>query len=136
MTGSYILCLMIIICNAVPSAVPSSVNVSVLSANAITVHWDSIDCIELNGELIGYSVQHWEVGSVNLITIVIPGGGTTESIVSYLEPSTHYSVKVAAVNTAGTGVYHNVGRRYIGMARMPASRNTFSKPPNSQTKKL
>ena len=31
---------------------------------------------------------------------------------------------------------HNVGRRYIGMARMPASRNTFSKPPNSQTKKL
>ena len=33
-------------------------------------------------------------------------------------------------------MYHNVGRRYIGMARMPASRNTFSKPPNSQTKKL
>ena len=32
--------------------------------------------------------------------------------------------------------YYNVGRRYIGMARMPASRNTFSKPPNSQTKKL
>ena len=32
--------------------------------------------------------------------------------------------------------YHDVGRRYIGMARMPASRNTFSKPPNSQTKKL
>ena len=29
---------------------------------------------------------------------------------------------------------HSVGRRYIGMARMPASRNTFSKPPNSQTK--
>ena len=29
-----------------------------------------------------------------------------------------------------------VGRRYIGMARMPASHNTFSKPPNSQTKKL
>ena len=32
--------------------------------------------------------------------------------------------------------YHNVGRRYIGMARMPTSRNTFSKPPNSQTKEL
>ena len=31
---------------------------------------------------------------------------------------------------------HNVGRRYIGMARMHASRKTFSKPPNSQTKKL
>ena len=31
---------------------------------------------------------------------------------------------------------HNVGRRYVGMARMPASCNTFSKPPNSQTKKL
>ena len=33
-------------------------------------------------------------------------------------------------------MYHNVGRRYVGMARMHASRNTFSKPPNSQTKKL
>ena len=33
-------------------------------------------------------------------------------------------------------LYHNVGRRYIGMARMSASRNTFSKPPNSQTKEL
>ena len=32
--------------------------------------------------------------------------------------------------------YHSVGRRYIVMARMPASRNTFSKPPNSQTKEL
>ena len=31
---------------------------------------------------------------------------------------------------------HNVGRRYIGMARMPVSRNTFSKPPNSQTKDI
>ena len=31
---------------------------------------------------------------------------------------------------------HSVGRHYIGMARMPASRNTFSKPPNSQTKEL
>ena len=26
------------------------------------------------------------------------------------------------------------GRRYIGMVRMPTSRNTFSKPPNLQTK--
>ena len=29
-----------------------------------------------------------------------------------------------------------IGRCYVGMARMPASRNTFSKPPNSQTTKL
>ena len=30
----------------------------------------------------------------------------------------------------------DVGRRYIGMARMAASRNTFSKPPNSENKEL
>ena len=29
--------------------------------------------------------------------------------------------------------YHSIGRHYIGMAWVPASRNTFSKPPNSQT---
>ena len=28
----------------------------------------------------------------------------------------------------GPLMYHNIGRRYIGMARMPASRNIFSKP--------
>ena len=43
---------------------------------------------------------------------------------------------VVALNEYGYDNYHNVGRRYIGMARMSASRNTFSKPPNSRTKEL
>ena len=30
--------------------------------------------------------------------------------------------------------YHSVGRRYVVMAQMPTSLNTFSKPPNSSSK--
>ena len=44
------------------------------------------------------------------------GGGSTETIedsngriivISDLEPSTHYSIRVAVVNSAGTGLYSN-----------------------------
>ena len=41
--------------------------------------------------------------------------------------------RIMQLNSTLTTDNHNVGRRYIEMAHMPASRNTFSKPPNSQT---
>ena len=51
---------------------------------------------------------------------------------SDLDPS---SCKLLVYSYSATvSYYHSVGRRYIGMARTPTSRNTFSKPQNSQTK--
>ena len=35
----------------------------------------------------------------------VSGGAATEASVANLTPSTNYSFKVAALNTAGTGVY-------------------------------
>ena len=38
----------------------------------------------------------------------VSGGGATQTTISGLMPSTNYSIEVAAVNSAGTGVYSTV----------------------------
>ena len=38
-------------------------------------------------------------------TVSVSGGATTETTISGLLSSTNYSIEVAAVNSAGTGVY-------------------------------
>ena len=70
---------------------------------------------------------------------------TATAVVPYSPPDTVIDLQSLVPDTHAPGTlvtisatlsHHNVGRRYIGMAWMPASRNTFSKPPNSQTTKL
>ena len=51
-----------------------------------------------------YGVQ----GSGSTQTESVSGGATTEATISGLAASTNYSIEVAAVNSAGTGVYSNV----------------------------
>ena len=63
-----------------------------------------MDCIHQNGGITGYSVRYGVGGSETNI-ISVPGGTTTETTISGLQSSTTYSVGVAAVNDAGTGVY-------------------------------
>ena len=41
----------------------------------------------------------------------VSGGSITEATISGLTPSTTYSIEVAAVNGAGTGVYSNAVAR-------------------------
>ena len=88
-----------------PSAPPTSVSVSALNSAAITVQWGPVDCIHLNGDITGYSVQYGEVGSGSTQTMPVSGGSATEATISGLKPSTAYSVQVAAMNSAGTGPY-------------------------------
>ena len=54
-----------------------------------------------------YEVQ----GSGSTQTISVSGGATTETIITELIPSTTYSIEVAAVNSAGTGVNSNAVTR-------------------------
>ena len=51
-----------------------------------------------------YGVQ----GNGSTQTVSVSGGGATEAIISGLTPSTNYSIEVAAVNSAGTGLYSDV----------------------------
>ena len=44
-------------------------------------------------------------GSVNKQTLNVTGGASTEVTITDLNPSTNYSIEVAAVNKAGNGKY-------------------------------
>ena len=76
-----------------------------VTSSTISVQWGSVSCIHQNGDITGYSVQYEVMGSGNTQTMPVSGAGTTQTTISGLTPSTNYSIEVAAVNSAGTGVY-------------------------------
>ena len=62
-----------------------------------------MDCIHRNGDITGYSMQYGkESAEEDRIVEMVSGNETT---ITGLMPYTIYSVEVAAVNNAGTGVY-------------------------------
>ena len=91
-----------------PSAAPTSVSVSGVTSSSITVQWGAVDCIHRNGDITGYSVQYGVVGSGSTQTMSVSGGSVTEATISSLMSSTTYSIQVAAVNSAGIGVYSDL----------------------------
>ena len=89
---------------AAPSGPPTSVSTTNTSTT-ITVQWEAVACIHHNGDITGYSVQYMVVGSDTTWTMSVSGGSITEATISSLMSSATYSIRVAAVNSAGTGVY-------------------------------
>ena len=92
----------------VPSATPTSVNTSDVTSSSITVQWGAVGCIHHNGDITGYSVQYGVQGSAEGDrTVVMVSGDSSGGMyeISGLTPSTTYTIEVAAVNSAGTGVY-------------------------------
>ena len=87
---------------AVPSAAPTSVSVSEVTSSSITIQWGAVDCIHQNGDITSYSVQYNEVGSEIIRSLTV---SQDEVTITGLSSSTNYSIEVAAVNTAGTGVF-------------------------------
>ena len=90
-----------------PSASPTSVNTSDVTFSSITVQWGPVDCIQRNGDITGYSVRHGVQGDESTQTVNVSGGGTTKTTISGLNSSTTYAIEVAAMNSAGIGVYSN-----------------------------
>ena len=83
------------------SAAPDSVSISEVTSSNITVQWEFVPCIHRNGDITGYSVQYTGGGSTQ--TMSVSGGDVAEATITGLTASTSYSVRVAAVNDAGTG---------------------------------
>ena len=79
-----------------PSAAPRSVRISEVTSSSITVQWGTVLCIHRNGDITGYSVQY---GSE---TMSVSGD---MYVISNLEPSTTYSIQVAAMNDDLIGPY-------------------------------
>ena len=86
-----------------PSSAPTVTVQNVTSLN-VTVQWEPLSCVDINGDLTGYLVRHRMVGSDNsreeLVSIL-----TTVVILTDLTPSSIYYIEVAAINTVGIGVF-------------------------------
>ena len=91
----------------VPSAPPTHIYIHEVTSFNITIHWDPVDCIEQNGNITGYSVQYGVEGTGIMHIVNVSGGATTEITISGLYCAMDYTIEVAAVNSAGTGMYSN-----------------------------
>ena len=80
-------------------------NASAVTTTSITVQWGAVDCIHRNGNITSYSVQ-WGTAEGNR-TVKMATGDSSGGMytISGLSAATVYTVEVAAVNSAGTGVY-------------------------------
>ena len=89
--------------HAVPSAAPSSVLASAVITSSFTLQWEEVECIHHNGDITGYLISYGVDGDSSPRQTV--NALTTEQPITGLYPSTTYAIQVAAVNSAGTGVY-------------------------------
>ena len=89
-----------------PTAAPTSVSVSEVTSSSITVQWGAVDCIHRNGDITGYLVQYGVWGSESTQTVSV--SDATETTIAGLVSSTLYEIQVAAVNSAGIGVYSTI----------------------------
>ena len=80
--------------------------VTSVTAFNITIEWGEVPCPDQNGVITGYSVQYGVEGSGGTETATIDGDSSGGSIgLSGLEPATVYEYRVAAMTSAGPGVY-------------------------------
>ena len=75
----------------------------------MTVQWKPVPCIHHNGNITGYSIRYHKQGreEEEHRNITITADNTTVSI-NELQPSTKYVIEVAALNSAGTGIYGSI----------------------------
>ena len=90
---------------SVPSAPPTIVSTSTVINSSIIVKWEPVLCIHRNGNITGYTVRYEAQGSGRKQMVKVSGGATTETTISGMSSDTTYSIEVAAVNSAGIGMY-------------------------------
>ena len=79
-----------------------------MTSSNITVGWGELDCIHHNGDITGYSVRYGVQGTAEGDRTVKMASGDSSGgmyTISELSAATVYTVEVAAVNSADTGVY-------------------------------
>ena len=89
----------------VPSAPPSHVTISKVTGTTITVQWRPVNCIDYNGhngKENKYLLQYEAKESGDTQTQYASG---EQSTIPNLMSFTNYSIKVAAVNSAGIGEF-------------------------------
>ena len=83
----------------VPVSAPDGLVVSLESGTSLKVVWNPLDCSLQNGPITGYIIDF------NDSRVNVSGEFQTEFTVANLAPNALYSVKVAAVNDAGSSKF-------------------------------
>ena len=81
------------------------VGVSDVTPTGITLKWSRVGCNHTNGAVTGYRLRYREEGSGAEKTLTVSGEATLEAVVTGLRPGGLYSLRVAAMNSAGEGTY-------------------------------
>ena len=87
-----------------PSGPPTNISTSDVKSFSITVQWGLVNCIQRNGIITDYNVRYKVEGSHHIQNMRV-NNSSTEVTITGLHSATIYSMEVAAVNNAGTGVY-------------------------------
>ena len=89
-----------------PSA-PANVLANLVTSYSIGLQW-VVPCEGQNGDISGYSVKYGAlVEGENKTVMNITDFGVTEITIFNLMKSTFYSFQVAAINSAGRGMFSN-----------------------------
>ena len=95
------------IISLVPTAAPK-MSWTFATSYSITLQWETVPCEHRNGDITGYSVKYGVMGSLDNGSVMnITGASVIEATISNLMLSTNYSIEIAAMNHAGTGVFSN-----------------------------
>ena len=86
-----------------PSGPPTYLASGTSTHDSISVSWGEVTCVDRNGDVTGYKLRITRTGQDERIVDV--NGDQREATLSGVAPSSNYSVRVAAVNGAGTGPY-------------------------------
>ena len=87
-----------------PTAAPK-MSWTFATSYSITLLWETVPCEHRNGYIMGYSIKYGVTGSFTETVMNITGADVTEATIFNLMLSTNYSIQIAAVNNAGTGVF-------------------------------
>ena len=92
----------------VPSAPPGGITAFNVAPTSFSVQWETVPCIQRNGDITGYSVRYGVLGNggMETLTMVVPDILMTN--LTGLVPATSYLVQVAGVNGLGVGVYGEI----------------------------
>ena len=89
-----------------PSA-PAKVLANLVTSYSIALQW-VVPCEGQNGDILGYIIKYGAlVGGGNKTVMNVTEFGVTEITIFNLMKSTFYSFQVAAINSAGRGVFSN-----------------------------
>ena len=87
-----------------PSGAPADLIFLNSTSSTISIQWKAVPCIHRNGRITGYMIQYMEVGGGVFINESVTGDQRETSITG-LKSSTFYDIRIAAVNSVGTGPF-------------------------------